>query len=237
MDKILYVIVIYGITKEQSRAWQSLQQCLQPEEFAHDVYLHDNTVTNIYLAAAYNKAWDYAKTKGYRWMVLFDADATPTSEYLMMVKEVAKFENERAVWVPILVNKKGRQLSPERLYGIPSAYNSGMLVPLYVLEEVGGFNLNYPLDSLDHRFCYDLHQKHIPLNTLPVKLLHSLSVEDDAQVSRERYISILRASRRFADETGHTTYFRIRLVCWLISRIIRRRAFVKETFNALLNRL
>lgn len=235
-NDILYIVVIYGIAKEDSRAWQALRRCLSDEEMKRDVYVHDNTGHNVYLAQAYNEGVAYAKAHGYLWIALFDADACPTGEYVAMVKQIVAREQADAVWAPTLVDERGKQLSPKRHWGIPVAFNSGLLLPVAVLDKVGGFNSNYPLDYLDYRLCYDLQQQHISLRRLEVTLTHSLSIENYSQVSRERYMSVLEAERRFAKETGNVWRYRCLLMCRIVKWSLTRHKYIRESMHALMKR-
>ena len=234
MNKILFVIVIYGISREESPAWRQLQT--MPGAEPEDVYVHDNTSDNRYLAAAYNGAWQYAEQNGYAWMVLLDADTAVTPQYLEAVREAAGRNEGNRVFCPTLIDGRGRVLSPFRAYGIPTAFNSGLLIPVRLVREIGGFNEAYPLDYLDYWFCRRLHQLHIPLETLPVSLHHSLSVTDYKQVPRWRYLSLLSAEKRFAAETGRQGRYKLLLLCRLIKWTLTGHKYVKETYNALTDR-
>ena len=46
MNKILYIVVIYDIRREDSPAWQGVHAVLGDA----DLYVHDNTDENVYLA-------------------------------------------------------------------------------------------------------------------------------------------------------------------------------------------
>lgn len=233
---VLYIIVIYGIAKEQSTAWQCLHELFEPDAFARCVYVHDNTAHNVYLAKAYNQGMAYAAKEGFEYMVLLDDDAAPTAEYIQAIRQIAASGDKHAVWAPLLKNAQGKQLSPRRRWGMEVAFNSGLLLPLHVLQEIGGFDTNYPMDYLDYRTCYLLHQHGVVLHTLPVTLMHDLSVNDYTQVSRERYISLLQAERRFAQESRHLCRYRLLLSARLIKWILTGHPYVKETYHALMNR-
>ena len=235
-NDILYIIVIYGIAKEQSTAWQCLHELLEPDAFAHCVYVHDNTAHNVYLAEAYNQGMAYAAKEGFEYMVLLDDDAAPTAEYIQAIRQIAASGDKHAVWAPLLKNAQGKQLSPRRRWGMKVAFNSGMLLPVKVLQEIGGFDTHYPMDYLDYRTCFLLNQHGVAFHTIPVTLMHNLSVNDYTQVSRERYISLLQAERRFAQESRHLCRYRLLLSARLIKWILTGHPYVKETWNALMNR-
>ena len=231
MNKILFVIVIYKIKREESRAWQQLHALLG-EENESSIYVHDNTENNIYLAAAYNKGWQYAKQNGYTWMVLLDADTDVTKQYVDSVLEVVKTSSSQMVYCPVLTDGNGRHLSPLKSQGIDVAFNSGLVIPISIIEKVGGFNENYPLDYLDYWFCNQLHQLHIPLKTLSSQLHHSLSVRDYSQVSQQRYLSLLAAEKRYAKETGREKQYKLRLFCRLIKWTLTGHKYIRETYRA-----
>lgn len=233
MDKILYFIVIYKIKREQSRAWQQLHALLGKDK-ENCIYVHDNTENNIYLAAAYNKGWQYAKQNGYSWIVLLDADTNVTKQFIDSVQEAVNTSRSETVFCPELIDDKGTLLSPLKSHGIDVAFNSGLVVPIHIIDKLNGYNENYPLDYLDYWFCYQLHQLRIPLEVLAVRLTHSLSVCDYSQVSKERYLSLLAAEKRFAKETGHERLYRIRLFCRLIKWILTGHKYIRETYCALI---
>lgn len=89
-NKILYVLVIYGCTVEDSLSFQTLLSAL-PEEHIH-LFVYDNSpkeqttrirvgqyvhdTTNGGLGKAYNEACRYANKHGYNWLLLLDDDTT-----------------------------------------------------------------------------------------------------------------------------------------------------------------
>ena len=233
---ILYIVVIYGIAKEDSSAWQSLQQHLTKEEMTQQVYVHDNSEHNVYLAAAYNKGWEYATQHGFRYIVLLDDDACLTDEYITAVRRIAASGDTQTVWAPILENKDGQRLSPRHRLGMKVAFNSGLLLPVHVIREIGGFDTDYPMDYLDYRICYQLQQQGIKLCTLPVRMRHDLSLNDYSHISRERYLALLQAERRFAQDSHHMCRYRLLLTARLIKWVLTGHPYVKNTYQALMKR-
>lgn len=233
MGKVLYVVVIYGVSIEDCISYQSLKQCLSEEECKKDVYVHDNTYNNVFLAAAYNEGLKYAIAHGYEWMTLLDEDTTVTQEYVNGVKNVITQKAVRVV-VPRLVNARGKMLSPKKLYGVQTAFNSGLTIRCDVIEQIGGFNTDYPLDYLDHWLCRKLYDMGIRLEVLPMCLQHNLSVADEHYVDSARYRSILAAESRFAHEFGIERRYQWHLAGRLMKWIVTGHPFVKETFEALI---
>lgn len=232
MGKILYVVVIYGIRIEDCVSYQSLKPCLSEEECEKDIYVHDNTHNNVFLAAAYNEGLKYALVHGYEWMTLLDEDTMITQGYVDSIRQ-AILQPQVSVLVPRLVDARGKMLSPKKLYGVQTAFNSGLTIRCDVIEKMGGFNIDYPLDYLDHWLCRRLHNMGIPLEVLPVRLQHNLSVVGEHYVDGARYQSILSAERRFANEFGLKRRYKRHLAGRLVKWIITGHPFVKETFEAL----
>lgn len=234
MGKVLFVIVIYQIKQEQSLAWQQLQAL--PIDDLGIVYVHDNTDSNRFLAAAYNEAWRQAKEQGCEWIVLLDADTAVTEQYIDAVRSMVKQGETNAVYCPELMSERGKVLSPLQAYGMKVAFNSGLLIPLQVIQQVGGFNEDYPLDYLDYWFCHQIHLQHIPMVTMSVRLLHSLSVQDYTAVPQWRYLSLLAAEKRFAKEMGRERRYKIRLFCRLVKWTLTGHKYIRETYRALVGK-
>jgi hypothetical protein len=227
-NDILYIVVIYGIRLQDCYAWKGLHAAVDDA----DIYVHDNTANNVYLAKAYNKGLRYAKEKGYTWVALLDADTQVTQEYITAVNQTVMTQCPDSVYCPVLIGKNGKQLSPLRAYGIPVAFNSGLLIPVTIMDTLGGFNEAYPLDYLDYWLCYQLQQRHIALKSLEVRLQHALSVQDYAQMPAWRYRSLLEAEKRFAQESGNEKRYRWLLFCRLIKWALTGHPYVKETYRA-----
>lgn len=236
MHEVLYIVVIYGISQEESRAWQCLHQLLDPETFERCVYVHDNTSHNVYLAEAYNQGLAYAVKHGFDYIVLLDDDAAPTAEYVRAVRQIVESGDQHGVWAPLLENAQHKRLSPRRRWGMKVAFNSGMLLPVARVQEIGGFNTAYPLDYLDYWVCYRLQEQGTPLHTLPVILRHDLSVNDYTRVSRERYLSLLQAERQFAQDSKHRCRYRMLLTARLVKWLLTGHPYCKETYEALIRR-
>lgn len=221
-------MVIYGIRREESPAWQGVHTLLGDA----DLYVHDNTGENIYLAKAYNKGLQYAKEKGYSWLVLLDADTQVTEQYLQAVQQTVETQEPESAYCPVLLGENGQQLSPKKVYGIPVAFNSGLLLPVAVTDRLGGFNEAYPLDYLDHWTCHQLQQRHIALRTLPVQLTHTLSLQTYAHMPAWRYASLLEAEKRFAQETDNTRTYRCRLFGRWLKWALTGHPYARETYQA-----
>lgn len=231
MEDVLFILIIYQTTIEDSKACDCLKNLLG-KDWRTYVYLHDNTENNIFLAEAYNQGVKHALALQKDWVVLLDADTEITQDYLNALNNIVS-HRQTGVWVPDLLNADAHLLSPFRHNGVDTAFNSGMLLPVKDIQAIGGFNLQYPLDYLDYWVCWQLSQRRIPLHRMNVKLRHNLSVLDYKQVSRERYLSLLEAEHRFAAETGHLLKYKIVLMGRAIKWALLQHRYFKETAKAL----
>ncbi len=234
MNGILYIVVIYRIREEDSLACRSLRQLLGDELYRQQVYVHDNTEDNIYLAAAYNKGCGYAQQHGCQWMVLLDDDTEITEEYLTELQRITE-QDGSFVAVPRLEDSAGRLLSPFRYHGRLTAFNSGVAIPVGLMRDtIGTFSTDFPLDYLDYWFFLQLRRKGIEVRVMQASLRHSLSISDYSQVSAERYQSLLTAEKRFAEEEGgmYPFLYRLRLLGRAVKWTMTGHRYTKETWRA-----
>lgn len=176
----------------------------------HTSYIHDPR--NLGIVPAYNYAWTAAKENGSQWLLLLDHDTELTELYIRGILNLPEMGLEVAAVVPKIISENTmispvysdslRPLKEERpkegLQEKPvMAINSGALIRLEFLNEIGGFNLDFPLDYLDHWLFYEIYAKGYSVWLLDVTLEHELSVMDYSRVSLARYQSILNSEVSF----------------------------------------
>ncbi|EMF0505375.1 glycosyltransferase [Enterococcus hirae] len=172
-------------------------------------YYHDPS--NPGLATAYNYALNHAQ-QNIRYFVTLDHDSQLTATYFDTLLTI-DWTDELVAAVPLVyagsnqispvfadryinrqVEKVDRsQLSQRRIMAI----NSGAVFSIKFLKEIGGFNLDFPLDFLDHWLFLTIYQFKKTVFILPEKMEHDLSVLDYQKVSVTRYQSILKAEKTF----------------------------------------
>lgn len=172
-------------------------------------YYHDPS--NPGLATAYNYALNHAQ-QNIRYFVTLDHDSQLTATYFDTLLTI-DWIDELVAAVPLVyagsnqispvfadryinrqVEKVDRsQLSQRRIMAI----NSGAVFSIKFLKEIGGFNLDFPLDFLDHWLFWTIYQFKKTVFILPEKMEHDLSVLDYQKVSVTRYQSILKAEKTF----------------------------------------
>ncbi len=190
---------------------------VKPADF-DGVYVHDGS--NPGLAAAYNAALQLATERGARWLMLLDQDTFVSDEYLQEVMQLASIIDADAM-VPRLISR-GAVTSPfyptpvgpmkpieAGLHGLATkplqAFNSGSVFSVAVLNAVGGFDCDFPLDYLDHATFATLQAKGGQVYVLHAALQHELASDTgnalDAGTLR-RQQDVLEAEQRFYCKYG-----------------------------------
>lgn len=138
-------------------------------------YIHD--YNNSGISKAYNKAAQYAKEKGYNWLLLLDQDTHfPNKEYIPTIQEHIIAHSNIQLFAPIVKTTNQKQISPfysfhhhpyiketigNREYFIKKIglINSGLVINVDAFSLVGGYNENIFLDLSDFYFI-DSFKKH-----------------------------------------------------------------------------
>ncbi len=176
-------------------------------------YVHDPR--NLGIATAYNFALSSAIESGSEWLLLFDHDTEVTEPYVTEFCSKVQVAEDIAAVVP-KINSAGTMISPvysdslrpltaERpAPGVQNkpvmAINSGSLLRVSFLKEIGGFNEEFPLDYLDHWLFHEIYARGQKVLLVDITLEHELSVMDYSTVSLRRYQSILDAEMKFYAE-------------------------------------
>ena len=212
-------------------------------------YKHD--AHNGGLAAAYNWALDLALSRGFTWLLLLDQDSVLPIDFLDNLNQSASRYAARDdvaavlphVWsgtAPVSPSRvRFARLSavPASASGIPpyqlTGINSCALVKVSFLQNIGGYSLDYPLDSLDHWAFNQMHLNGKKVVISEAQITHDLSVlQFRKKVTIERYRSILLGEARFV-----TSYKRRCEVVAYLGRLLLRVAkqcIVYRNFRAAL---
>jgi GT2 family glycosyltransferase len=167
-------------------------------------YIHD--ARNLGIATAYNYAWSVAKGNGSQWLLLLDHDTELTDAYIKEVLNIPEVATDVVAIVP-KVRSENRLISPvyshslrplQEASPVPGlqkkpvmAINSGALLRVEFLNQLNGFNQDFPLDYLDHWLFFEIFAKGKKVWLVDVILEHELSVLEYSRVSLKRYQSIL----------------------------------------------
>lgn len=198
-------------------------------------YHHDPR--NLGIGAAYQFAWKTARDNGSQWLLLLDHDTELTEDYVNQIQGIGSFDDKIAAVVP-MINSENTRISPvfsstlrplqgekptEGIQDTPiMAINSGALIKVSFLTEIGGFNDRFPLDYLDHWLFHEIYEKGYQVFVLNTILQHELSVMDYSRVSLKRYQSILDSEILFYKEykTELLPSYKTQLVKRLLKQVL-----------------
>lgn len=223
----------------------------EPQKFSNDdctytkvSYIHDQR--NIGIVTAYNYAYSVAQKNGSEWLLLLDHDTEITEEYFNQMLNLPEVTPDVAAFVPIVTNgdqwispvysSSLRPLTDNRPpLGINwkpiMAINSGSLFRVSFLNELGGFNDEFPLDYLDHWIYHEVYARGYKTYVLNVRLRHELSVMDYNSVSLSRYKSILNSEYIFYRKYKTDLFLQYRKQ--LLKRFLKQLLLVKNKKIAL----
>jgi GT2 family glycosyltransferase len=253
-EAFLSLIEVMGTLLEPNRRIDCLiydnspeQHALQPGTFPCE-YISDPS--NPGLARAYNVARQRAEAAGATWLLLLDHDTAITREYLAEVLDVSQSiagDTAIAAIVPKLI-QGSKSLSPQwpnhrnpshskpvslefsgEIHGKLEAFNSGAVLRLSALNDIGGFDEDFPLDYLDHTTFRQLQRKGHSVYVLRSTLSHELSIEDgwDTPGFQQRFWPLIEAHQRYKSRfaRGSERFWHFFWKAWLIFGRIARGQF------------
>lgn len=174
------------------------------------IYYHSKK--NVGLAQAYNYALDRSNDDT-EWLMTLDQDTKLTKEYLSELISTSSELSETVAAVAPIVTDNERQISPVRSDTLRPLHtelpkknrvyskdimviNSGTAIRTIFLRELGGYNIHFPLDYLDHWLCWRIFNEHQQIYILSNKLEHQLSVLDyKNHMNLSRYLAIIQAEK------------------------------------------
>lgn len=113
------------------------------------------------ISRALNYAWQYAKTHQYDYLLTMDQDSKWVN-FSSFVKYVNNEKNNHAIYSPYIY---GTPLENSINY-IDWAITSGMLIPISIIDELGGYNERFAIDGIDMDFCIRAKLNNIPVIAL-----------------------------------------------------------------------
>lgn len=215
------------------------------------VYYHSQK--NVGIAKAYNYALKQMASTA-EWLVTLDQDTTVTKEYLNeLIKKVMTLPQSVVAVAPVVKDHE-QQISPVRSDTLRPLHNelphgnhsyskdvmvinSGTALRAYFLKEIGGYNLSFPLDYLDHWLSWRIFKEKKQITILSNVLQHQLSVLDYAtQMNFSRYQAILSAEKCYYslyNKQMHSRYRRQLFLRGCKQILSRKLNYGKMTFKFL----
>lgn len=182
-------------------------------------FLYRHSSKNVGVSGAYNAALELAMQMGCQWMLLLDQDTSLPSTFLVSMHDYGcNFEDrhEIAAVAPFLVDGElvispGQLLfnrvklikppfqgiHPGKLY----AANSGTLIRVDALKEIGGFNEDFWLDLSDIVAFHELYARGRVLYIAgDLRLPHKVTLNDyEGSMSPQRYTNFVSAEGAYWD--------------------------------------
>ena len=223
---------------------------------------------NLMLAGAYNYALQKAIENKAQWLLLLDQDTQLNQDYFERLNAFLNKTDVSSVYdvvVPTL-SIGDKHLSPIAYYKSTgpfishlnkplrnnedvvkyitnegknyAAFNSASLLSIEILQRINGFDENYPLDMLDHKYYHLLNKLGAKIYILDAHLKHSLSLlEKENTMSVTRYQGYIDKCFIFAKELGFTAVLvqKFRMLISLMANIIfsSKRKYFKASISNL----
>jgi glycosyltransferase involved in cell wall biosynthesis len=192
---------------------------------------------NTGLAHAYNTALDLAIKQNIPWLLLLDSDTEVTLSFLIaalmltskvpasVAALVPHITEGVAVHSPRVAGAFRRRAIDLTTSGLISseviALNSGSVLRVSAVQDLGGFNTEFWLDYLDYWLFRSLQRKGYRVFVLPERLEHSLSFADaPRRMPLARYQNMLQAESYFTSRYG-SLWESVRLKLVLLKRALR----------------
>lgn len=215
--------------------------------FGNINYIHNQN--NPGLATAYNYALKVATDNNCKWLMLLDHDTKLTNEYFKQVFGLIATNAlpEDIVAIMPVVKAGDLTLAPVKkqfvryytalnktgkLTGNVSGINSSTIVRVSFINKLGGFNLNFPLDYLDHWFFDEVNKAAKFVYVIDTIIQHDLSILDFDSINFDRYKSILKAKVLFYKDKS--LLYTIRLKLSLLRKLLKYTIKKKDKQFALL---
>lgn len=223
---------------------------------------------NLMLAGAYNYALQKAIENKAQWLLLLDQDTELNQDYFERLNAFLNKTDVSTVYdvvVPTL-SIGDKHLSPIAYYKSTgpfishlnkplrnnedvvqyvtnegknyAAFNSASLLSIEILQRINGFDENYPLDMLDHKYYHLLNKLGAKIYILDAHLKHTLSLlEKENTMSVTRYQGYIDKCFIFAKELGFTAVLvqKLRMLISVMANIIfsSKRKYFKASISNL----
>ena len=100
------------------------------------------------ISHALNSGWKYAKAHAYDYLLTMDQDSLLRNFDAFLQKTVFDHQAPDGIWVPLVNGVKNEETFQLR----DMAITSGALIPVTIIDKVGGWNELFSVDSVDTEF-------------------------------------------------------------------------------------
>lgn len=257
MDKILIIIVIYKMAVEEIALLKNIEgidiliydNSPEPQKVNSKYKYHHNPL-NEGVSAGYNFGIELARKSNKEYILLLDQDTSFSMEHLNEYLKSIEKNGTKYIYAPIVVGhdkiyspfleKKNRnrcQTQEDFVYNESydlrekSLINSGLMIPLNIIDKIGGYNEKIKLDFSDIYFMekYKAYSENIILiNTM---LSHSISGDEgkDKQKELHRFQYYCNSIRELVKESLQARRFK-RMLFFRMLRLIVKYRTLKPVF-------
>lgn len=246
---VLVIVVIYNKLIAEIEYLGSLNgsdvllydNSLKPQTPPANTYYYHNK-NNVGVSRAYNYGKELAIKLQKDFLIILDQDTSFNQDILETYVQYANEFGQRYIYAPIVKNGE-RIYSPfiegryrnhpqnmsdfnyEKKYNIEgkSIINSGMMIPIEVINNVGDFNENIKLDFSDIYFIEKYKKRYCEIILMDIYLEHKLSGDEGKNKQKElmRYRYYCNGAKELKRTTSNK--FRIyRLVFFRMLRLITK---------------
>lgn len=199
-----------------------------------NVYIVENK-TNAGIASALNQGAEYAKKRGFSWILTMDQDSLLADNVLLeMIKVYSTFGEEQkkriACLAPIPVMNERALRKKDLIYELKDyVITSGNLVKLEHLDLIGGYEEKLFIDSVDFDFC-------LKLNDFNLLIVQCTNAYMHHELGKLKKIKLFGAVFEIHLHSSLRKYYMSRNHIYILKRFFKtnKRFCIKKTFFFLL---
>lgn len=201
---ILIVVVLYNKQIDELSYLKELKNVSilvydnsPTSQIVTDPFLYVHNPDNVGVSAAYNFGIDIAKKEDFQFIILLDQDTNFNNDTLSKYNYYKVKYGKNTIYAPQIIgnNKLYSPFVESKYRNIPfkldefnykecfslenkSLINSGLMIPLDVINKVGKFNEQIKLDFSDTYFIEKYKEKYNSVILMDLQLKHSLSGDE-----------------------------------------------------------
>ena len=115
------------------------------------------------ISHALNYAWRYAKNNGFNHLLTMDQDSCFENFSFYLKQTILNKDAPEGIYTPLIEKKN----VTEDYVEVERPITSGMLIPVALIDRIGGWDEEFKIDAVDDVFCLRAHS--LGIKTLAVK--------------------------------------------------------------------
>jgi rhamnosyltransferase len=208
---------VQGLVVVDNGSPQETRTILRTASRACDFTLIENE-DNLGIATALNLGVQWAQSKGYRWVALFDQDSTPPPTFIdtmLRAYDTSPRRDRIALLVPRYIDSR-RGIALPAVYAedgsLQVAMTSGSLMPISIVSHEGWFEDSLFIGGVDYEYCLRLRSSGYSVEECTdAVLLHAPADFTECTVKGVRLFST-------SNYSAGRRYYRERNTIWMIRK-------------------